>query len=391
MKYIKFYAVFLLLAFIFIEPSDLEAAEVYNLDAISQDMVLQSSTDQAFETHICYIVKKEMSPSWPIEALKAQAVLARTFETKAGRKNGNFQTDTSAIFPKSITDAVFSTAGMILMWNGQPASVFYHADSGGNIASAADVWGGKIPYLMAKTEPFKPSGPTSQWQNTFSFDDIAARVAKYNINVGPIVAINILAKDSSGRVLQLEICGINGTQRLSGGKLRSALGLKSTLFDISQPLAMPQYQANKTANIPALQQRKSKIKKNIDRSTMPNDPEEKLIWLTKHKIFSTQELMEMLSKPEKYDAYIARGIARMSGKEPMPQIINTKPNITSNYPANYAGQNQSSGPSITFTGRGWGHGVGMSQWGAKTMAEHGWDFKQILSFYFPGTTLGYQE
>ena len=46
-----------------------------------------------------------------------------------------------------------------------------------------------------------------------------------------------------------------------------------------------------------------------------------------------------------------------------------------------------SGPNIRIFGRGSGHGVGMSQWGAKTMAEKGWTFTQILSYYFPGTTI----
>ncbi|HNQ35898.1 MAG TPA: hypothetical protein PKN80_07540, partial [bacterium] len=43
---------------------------------------------------------------------------------------------------------------------------------------------------------------------------------------------------------------------------------------------------------------------------------------------------------------------------------------------------------VVFTGRGWGHGVGLSQWGSKRMAESGFTYQQILQFYFPGTTLG---
>ena len=47
-----------------------------------------------------------------------------------------------------------------------------------------------------------------------------------------------------------------------------------------------------------------------------------------------------------------------------------------------------SGPTVRIFGRGSGHGVGLSQWGAKTMAEQGWSFKQILDYYFPETTIG---
>ena len=43
--------------------------------------------------------------------------------------------------------------------------------------------------------------------------------------------------------------------------------------------------------------------------------------------------------------------------------------------------------SVTLYGRGWGHGVGLSQWGAKAMADHGWSAEKILNFYYPGTVI----
>jgi stage II sporulation protein D len=43
--------------------------------------------------------------------------------------------------------------------------------------------------------------------------------------------------------------------------------------------------------------------------------------------------------------------------------------------------------TVTIRGRGWGHGVGMSQWGAKKMAEEGWDYRKILGYYYPKTQL----
>lgn len=382
MKYIKIFALLPIISILFVNPYDIQAADIYSPDISFDHIPYYANIDQSFETHIGCIVKKEMSSSWPIEALKAQAVLARTFEIKAGRKNGNYAADQTVSLPKTIGDAVSSTAGMILMWNNQPAAVFYHADSGGSIASAADVWGGNIPYLMSKNEPFIPSGPTAQWQQFFSVDDIASRVSKYNINVGQITAINILKRDSSGRVVQLEICGTNGRQVLSGGKLRSALGLKSTLFNIGSDNYIPQRNTAITNDTSKKANRTVKF----DRSNMPSDSEGKLIWLTENHVFTTQELMEMLSKPENIDIYVAHGIARMKGKEQMPKN-NKRQDATAKHQSYYEQQTAQSGQYIAFTGRGWGHGVGMSQWGAKTMAEHGWDFKQILSFYFPGTTI----
>ena len=94
----------------------------------------------------------------------------------------------------------------------------------------------------------------------------------------------------------------------------------------------------------------------------------------------------MLAKPDKINSYIEIGMARMEGKsfqQPHSSTVaepSAKNQINNITPAG--------GESITFYGMGWGHGVGMSQYGAKTLAENGWNFTGILEHYFPGTTLG---
>jgi stage II sporulation protein D len=129
---------------------------------------------------------------------------------------------------------------------------------------------------------------------------------------------------------------------------------------------------------------------------MPEDKEEKLIWLTKKRVFTTLELMEILSKPNDYDLFIEKGIARAEGRLPMPEqrseatdedIVGTTVIPDIRYSPNLS-MASANGQSVTIFGRGSGHGVGMSQWGAKTMAERGWNFRQILEYYFPGTTIG---
>jgi stage II sporulation protein D len=129
---------------------------------------------------------------------------------------------------------------------------------------------------------------------------------------------------------------------------------------------------------------------------MPEDKEEKLIWLTEKKVFTTLELMEILSKPDDYDLFIEKGIARAEGRLPMPEqpaerTVEDLPETTEMTDIIYSphlSMTSAAGQNVKILGRGSGHGVGMSQWGAKTMAEKGWTFTQILYYYFPGTTIG---
>ena len=93
----------------------------------------------------------------------------------------------------------------------------------------------------------------------------------------------------------------------------------------------------------------------------------------------------MLAKPEKINSYIEIGMARMEGKSLQRPYSSTETASSAQTQINIT---PAGGENITFYGMGWGHGVGMSQYGAKTLAENGWDFTGILEHYFPGTTLG---
>lgn len=99
----------------------------------------------------------------------------------------------------------------------------------------------------------------------------------------------------------------------------------------------------------------------------------------------------MIGKEKDYPKFIAEGEARMSGKK-TPAASPAPPPAA--LPANGASagapqfsMNAASGSSVTISGRGSGHGVGLPQWTAKALAEAGWSYRQILDYYFPGTTL----
>ena len=122
---------------------------------------------------------------------------------------------------------------------------------------------------------------------------------------------------------------------------------------------------------------------------MTSAEETRLTRMTSDGVFTAAELMDMLINPDKRKGYLYVGIQR-SGTEARPQPRVTLPN-----PAPGAGMPalrpaevipEENGYFI-FSGRGWGHGVGLSQWGAMAMAENGWTAERILEYYYPGTAV----
>lgn len=359
------------------------------------------------ESYIKGVVRSEMSPSWHIEALKTQAIVARTYTAAAIGKHGTFDLcatthcqvykGMTAETPK-INEAVTETDGKILTWNGRPASVFYHTDSGGMVTASSMVWGSEIPYLTAKAEPIAYSGPKTSWQCSISMSEIENKLAAGGINVGSIASLTPVTRDESQRVLTLEINGSAGRVNITGHKFRTLIGadkIRSTMFEfntvgVSGALITAPAQQQSAARAVAVSGKKSSVK--IDKSQMPSDSEDKLVWLTKHNVFTTRELMEMLSKPDKVDYYIKVGMARIDGKyiAPEPTAPRPAPVVVPSVPVvlNKMSNNSAVGDIVTCQGRGWGHGVGLSQWGAKTLAENGWVYADILAHYFPGTVLG---
>lgn len=364
------------------------------------------------EEYLRGVIKAEMDPRWPIEAVKAQCVLARTFAVKAGGKHGeddlcdtyHCQVYKGISAHDALADrAVKETSGLILRWNGNAANVYYHSDSGGMVTSTANVWGGDTPYLKPKAEPFAYSGRNTVWETTLSLSSLQSKLSANGIHVGNIISITPVERDETGRILKIEIRGSAGIKVITGHKFRNIAGtgtLKSTLFEFgsrSPYINEERGQFKQTpVNIKPLPVPAGKTLLRIDLSELPDDKEEKLIWMTKKGIFTTLELMEILSKPHEYDNYLEKGIARAEGKLPLPEQNpeTSDPHVTGKeelpdikYSPNLS-MASATGKAAKVYGRGSGHGVGMSQWGAKAMAEKGWTFIQILGYYFPGTTVG---
>lgn len=223
--------------------------------------LLHSDTNEVeeidLEEYICNVVSSEMPANYELEALKAQAIVARTYTIY---KVNNPKHDNADICDKStccqawiskedrlskwkedsiqenwdkIFTAVNDTKGKIITYNGEPINAFFHSNSGGTTEIASQVWGGQdFPYLQVVQTAGEEGYSQYNSKVTYTHEELIGKLKdKYNdleINFDLDDAIKILEYTESGRVKTIKF----GNHNLSGVETRTILGLKSTNFEI---------------------------------------------------------------------------------------------------------------------------------------------------------------
>ena len=198
------------------------------------------------EEYLRGVVSKEMSPSYPAEALKAQTVAARSFALKnRGRheKDGYDLCSTThcqvyigvANFD-SVDRAIDDTHGEVLIHKGKIIDANFHTDSGGMTEDVGDVWGKATPYLVAVKEILQQA---ASWTVKVTAKDFSSRFGE---NFGSVKSIKLSKmtvgkatsdRTSSGRVKSAQIISTKKTLTISGTDLRRKFSLPSTLFDMT--------------------------------------------------------------------------------------------------------------------------------------------------------------
>ncbi|TML72858.1 MAG: SpoIID/LytB domain-containing protein, partial [Actinobacteria bacterium] len=188
------------------------------------------------EQYLYGVVPSEMPFSWAPEALKAQAVVARSYAL-ATKHSGAFDLypDTRSQMylgvdheKPSTNAAVDATAGKVVLYNGQVAKTYFYSTSGGRTASSADVWGAAIPYLVSVSDPYDTISPYHTW-GPYSFG--GAELGKL-LRAGGAVQDVHTALNSSGRVTTLTALTATAQRTFDATALRKLLGLRSTWFSV---------------------------------------------------------------------------------------------------------------------------------------------------------------
>ena len=196
-----------------------------------------------FEEYIVGVVAAEMPASFPIEALKAQAVVARTYakqriskglkltdsvSTQSYKDEGELRSMWGSSYDdyySKIKSAVDSTNGLSIYYNGNYIDAVYHSTSNGYTEDAEYVWGNSVAYLKSVASPWDTSATTylrtEEKSNQFLLDTLG-------LTISEDTNIEIISRDGSGRVTQVRI----GDSIYEGVTLRNILGLRSTDFDL---------------------------------------------------------------------------------------------------------------------------------------------------------------
>ncbi len=203
--------------------------------------------------YICGVVAAEMPAEYEKEALKAQAVAADTFlrrrQTAASGKAYDISDDYTVdqaylseaecrekwgekadTYLEKIRSAVRETEYDTVLYEGKPALTVYHAVSSGKTESSADIWGGKLPYLIPVSSDGDRLAPNYKSTVVFSAAELKEKLKSLVTFSGkPEKYVGKAVRTESGAVRTIRLCGTE----LTGASVRAALDLKSTNFELS--------------------------------------------------------------------------------------------------------------------------------------------------------------
>lgn len=192
------------------------------------------------EQYLYGVVPAEMPSSWHPEALKAQAIVARSYAVATRKPSGLFDAyaDTRSQMYSGIeaeqastNAAVDATAGAVAVHGGAPIPTFFYSTSGGRTAAIEDVWGSAPrPYLKSKPDPYEAS-PYSSWKMEYTQKELARKLG--SSASGTLRRID-LETNASQRVRRVSVVGSRGTTTLSGTSLQYKLGLRSSWYRVEK-------------------------------------------------------------------------------------------------------------------------------------------------------------
>lgn len=318
------------------------------------------------EDYVKGVLPAEMSTSWPMEAMKAQAVAIRSYAIALGTKHGAHHFDICSSTHcqayrgrngagSNSDEAVEQTAGQVAISGGSAAQTFYYSSNGGASESVSVVWGSNqssYPYLTGKQDPYEITLTTlnNNWTRTFTSAQIISKVlSRHNVN-GAIVSAAVSERTPAGNPKTITFTDSTGKiYKATSASVYSGLGLPSFNFWLGSP-----------------------------GSTQPTG--------------GGITINGSVTLDSAAGLYAIDGKGNRVAVNGAPYVINGNGSIIQIQPGQ--GTDSEGGVTavngaFTFSGKGFGHNVGMSQWGAYAMANLGHTYLEILQFYYTGITVGY--
>lgn len=322
------------------------------------------------EEYLYGVVPSEMPQSYEQEALKAQAVAARTYAmTKLGAHTGSGYQLCDGVNCQvykgysneaaSTTAAVDATEGEVACYNGSPIEAVFSSSTGGYTENSENVWWATVPYLRAVPEITEYGDNT--WTRELTLDELTDLLAEKEAGIGSAKDIVITKLSTGGRVQEMQIVGTKGTKTLNKETIRTyfsaACGsLPSKMFTIN----------GKGGEIGQYGMKAEKTK------------------TAAGGLLAAAANQGVIAKTE-------GTLSHLNGKNLSVDVnASSKPAVSvdnSDYEVYDVNISTVKNGRFLFEGVGVGHGVGMSQKGAQAMAQMGYDYEDILYHYYTGITI----
>ena len=331
----------------------------------------------AIESYVAGVVPWEIGSGWHHEAQKAFAIAVRSFALSTLGKhqkaygfdlcNGTCCQVYAGIghLNDNVATAVSETRGVVASYNGKVANTMYCAVTGGCTVNASEVWNGTdYPYLRAVATPWEDyaSHENGQWVSEVSPKELGAylRGTKgFTELTGDIADISIdRYATNSTYVYQVTVTDVNGNQITRNGTYNV-----NSLF--AKFVKSANFVVGKSGEIEGLLKKYPLLTAGGKQYLSAQDDISIL----------TPDGVKTFSAKDSLSVYTAEGKITLS---PDAYDVPEEANALLNDPDN---------DNFIFIGKGWGHGIGMSQWGAKCLAEAGGTYEQIITSYFTGVSL----
>lgn len=319
------------------------------------------------EDYVKGVVPYEMSGSWPLAALEAQAVCARTYVCNTAKHLSAYGFDVCATTDCQVysgvggssggatalsDEAVDATAGVCMYYGGKLIDAVYFSSDGGATEDAENVWGGAVDYLLGKEDPYEAltAIPNYSYSVTYSAAQLTEILRAKGYSLGTVADVYVSERTGTGNVKKVTFVSTTGQALTVSRSTCRSIFYSSTYGKSVRSMRFTISGGSGSSG---------------GNSFCINDAAHTRTGLD--------------------------GLSVISGSGTVSTLTGTPSVITASGTAPASGSGSTGGSSaegFTVNGTGNGHNVGMSQYGAKAMAETGCSYRDILNFYYTGITIG---
>lgn len=290
----------------------------------------------------------ELNTNWPEESLKAHALCAQTFAITNRNRHASYGFDVctgqhcqvyrgTTSLTQKISQCVDAVSGQIITYNGKPIDAVYHSSNGGWTENSENVWVAQVPYLRSVPDTFETLSYENNglWETSITSAQLTAKLNANGHAIGKVTSVSIARLTEAGSVYSLAISDGSKTVTLSKENMRMVLG---TSVLLSQNF----------------------------------------------RVVNDGQIYLNQGDASLSDLY---GCTVINGSGQLTTLSSSAPTVLTGSGTETLTPENTDSSVFHFSGKGWGHSLGLSQIGSRGMSWQGWTYDQIIHYYYTGVRI----